>query len=222
MPQRTMDRLFRYTSLPVLLDILSKRQLTLISPIKWDDRNDSYYLELYKQKRKLKTLLALCFTSKAETYHLWKVFSDGIGGVCIQFNKEKLLEAFDAEDEIGYGPVEYAWIRDLKSHPPELEELPYLKRKQYEDEGEFRVIYESSTHEVSAKSVALPRSAIEKINLSPWVPDAVASSVRRVIQGIPGCSKLRISKTTLVENKVWKDIATKHHGITMPSTRRRR
>ena len=217
-----MDRLFRYTSLPVLLDILSKRQLTLISPIKWDDRNDSYYLELYKQKMKLKTLLALCFTEKTETYHLWKVFSDGIGGVCIQFNKEKLLEAFNAEDEISYGPVEYAWIRDLKSHPPELEELPYLKRMQYEDEGEFRVIYESIVHEVSAKSVGFPRSAIEKINLSPWVPDAVASSVRQVIRDIPGWSRLRISKTTLVENKIWKNIATKHHGITKPFTRRRR
>ncbi|MBU1392523.1 MAG: DUF2971 domain-containing protein [Gammaproteobacteria bacterium] len=217
-----MNRLFRYTSLPVLLDILSRRQLTLISPITWDDRNDSYYLELYKQKRKLKTLLALCFTEKAETYHLWKVFSDGIGGVCIQFNKEKILKAFDVENEIGYGPVEYSLIRDLRSQPPELEELPYLKRKPYEDEGEFRIIYESSTREVNAHSVDFSLRAIEKINLSPWIPDTVASSVRQVINEIPGCSKLRVSKTTLVENKVWKNIATKQHGITTPSTRRRR
>ena len=219
---KTMNRLFRYTSLPVLLDVLSKQQLTLLSPATWDDRNDSYYLELYKKKKKLKTLLALCFTEKPETYHHWKVFSDGMSGVRIEFDKNALLDGLDSVRGIGYGPVSYPLIRELQSNPPELEELPYLKRRPYRDEGEFRIIYTNKSSVYPTKAVDFDLSAIRKINLSPWVSDAVSETVKSVIKGIDGCSGIRVSKTTVVENKVWKNIATREHGITMPSTGRRR
>ncbi len=110
--------LLRYTSLPVLLDILSNQELTLLNPATWDDRNDSYYIELYKKRKKLKTLLALCFTTKSETYHHWKVFSDGISGVCVQFKKEQLLEQMDSVCGIAYGDLEYPLIRELVSVIP--------------------------------------------------------------------------------------------------------
>ena len=54
----------RYTSLPVLLDALVHKRLTLLSPTSWEDRNDAYYIERYKETKKLKTVLALCFTTK--------------------------------------------------------------------------------------------------------------------------------------------------------------
>ncbi len=51
----------RYTSLPYLIEILTDRHLTMLSPKTWEDRNDSFYLERYKVERKLKLILALCF-----------------------------------------------------------------------------------------------------------------------------------------------------------------
>lgn len=217
-----MSRLFRYTSLPVLLDILSKKKLTLLNPASWDDRNDSYYLELYKSKNNLKTLLALCFTYKPETYHLWKVFSDGIAGVCIQFDEDKLLEWFDRVSEVGYGSVSYPLIKELRDTQIDIDDLPYIKRRPYRDEEEFRVIYIDSREECSTKEIDISLDSIQKINLSPWMPDGVVETVRSVIGAIPGCSELRVSKTTLVENKVWKNIATKQHGTEKTSARRRR
>lgn len=209
------NRLFRYTSLPVLLDILSKRELTLLNPASWDDRNDSCYLEVYKKKRELKTLLAICFTTGAETYHHWKVFSSGSSGVCIQFNKEKLLEYLDVVRGIKYGAVKYRLIRKLLSKSPELEELPFLKRQPFKDEKEFRIIYKNKSKEIEMKPVGIGLECIEIINLSPWIPDPVSDTIKDIIKDIEGCSEIRVSKTTLVDNKLWRNIAMRKHGKTI-------
>jgi hypothetical protein len=85
--------LSRYTDLPALLYLLDKKKITLLDPKSWDDSNDSYYLSQYKEKKKLKSVLALCFSQTAETYHHWRVFSSGPSGVCIVFDREQLLGA---------------------------------------------------------------------------------------------------------------------------------
>ncbi len=203
------NRLLRYTNLPVLLDILSKQELTLLNPSSWDDRNDSFYIELYKKKKRLKTVLALCFTTKSETYHHWKVFSDGSSGVCIQFKKDELLAHLKRDPRIESDYVIYSRIRKVKSDPPELDELPFLKRAPYKDEGEFRIIYKNKSKEMETKSIGFGIECIEKINLSPWLPDPVADTVKSVIKDISDCSKIRVSKTTLIESKVWKNIAVR-------------
>ena len=46
----TTSRFRRYTSLSILLDILKKKRLTLLDPQNWDDKNDAFYMELYKTK----------------------------------------------------------------------------------------------------------------------------------------------------------------------------
>jgi hypothetical protein len=58
----------RYTDLPSLIQILTNRKITLLDPATWDDKNDSFFLSTYKEKKKLKSVLALCFTSASETY----------------------------------------------------------------------------------------------------------------------------------------------------------
>jgi hypothetical protein len=39
----------RYTTLSSALDVLENKRLTLLDPAKWDDRNDTYFIELYRQ-----------------------------------------------------------------------------------------------------------------------------------------------------------------------------
>ena len=41
--ERVLPPLRRYTTLPALLDLLKEKQLTLVSPTAWADRNDSFY-----------------------------------------------------------------------------------------------------------------------------------------------------------------------------------
>lgn len=59
----------RYTNLAATIHILQTKQITLLSPEKWDDRNDRHFMEVYQAKRKLKTLVAICLAKDADT--LW-------------------------------------------------------------------------------------------------------------------------------------------------------
>ena len=70
----TPTYLRRYTDLPALLHMLAAKQLTLLDPKTWDDQNDSFFMSQYKERKKLKTVLALCFSQTAKTYHHWRSF----------------------------------------------------------------------------------------------------------------------------------------------------
>lgn len=75
----------RYTELPSLIYMLAYRKITLLDPSSWDDKNDSYFFSLYRDKVKLKSVLALCFTQARDTYHHWRVFAPGsadVPGIC--------------------------------------------------------------------------------------------------------------------------------------------
>lgn len=54
----------RYTSIQSLLCILTNKQLTLLDPATWNDKNDLHYLSVYTQKKKLKRTFALCQSEK--------------------------------------------------------------------------------------------------------------------------------------------------------------
>jgi hypothetical protein len=59
--------------------MLLKKKIILLDPSSWEDRNDSFYMEKYREMKRLKTLLAMCFTTKPETFHHWKVFGTTLG-----------------------------------------------------------------------------------------------------------------------------------------------
>ena len=199
----------RYTSFPILLDMLVNRRITLINPASWEDRNDSFYVEKYREIKKLRTLLALCFTTKPETFHHWKVFAGNSGGICVRFNTEKLVACFKQVPGIRTGTVIYRRMRDLKHNPPSVNELLFLKRKQYEDETEFRIIYENKNKTLQTKDLQLDLQCIEKITLSPWLPRSVSKTIKGVIRQIPGCASMPLIRTGIVESLVWQNMINK-------------
>jgi hypothetical protein len=78
---RDLDKFVRrYTTLSSALDTLVQKQLVLLSPSKWDDLNNVRFLELYQSHANVGSVLALCCTLATETYHHWKVFTQGIEG----------------------------------------------------------------------------------------------------------------------------------------------
>lgn len=202
-------KLRRYTNLPILLDMLVNKKITLLDPITWEDRNDSFYIEKYREIKGLKTVLALCFTTKPETFHHWKVFAGNSSGVCIQFNAEKLTRCFNKYPDIRTGSVTYRLVRDLKRDNPSVDELPFLKRRQYADETEFRILYENKAQSFRTKNFSLNLGCIERITLSPWLPSSTSKTVKNIIWDIPGCAEIDLIRTGVLENTVWKNIANK-------------
>ncbi len=197
----------RYTTLPALLHILHNRQITLLSPASWDDRNDAFFLSQYKDQMKAQSVLALCFSMASETYHHWRVFTHGSEGVCVEFEREILLAKLSRIDGLRSGPVKYERIDILETKPPSVDDLPFLKRLPYGDEQEFRLVYLDRLRTVEAKPLSIDLRAISRITLNPWMPKSLVSSVKATIQSIVGCSKIQVIRTTLLENERWKNTA---------------
>src|SRR5437773_1477218 len=122
------DYLRRYTDLPALIYLLTQEKLTLLDPESWDDSNDSHYLALYREKEKLKSVLAVCFTQADETYHQWRVFASGPGGVCIRFRRSPLLKAVKKQSGLRVEEVRYLTLSAIRHKRLRVRELPFLKR----------------------------------------------------------------------------------------------
>lgn len=203
---------YRYTNLAAAIHLLKNRQITLLDPMNWDDRNDTFFIKTYKKRKKAKTVLALCFAEGSERYHYWKAFSNKSDSVSINFEKNKLLSMFDEDTKIKHRYVEYFSIKKLEKSladsPLNVSELPFLKRSIYRDEKEYRVIYtntEGSTEEFKDYNIDL--DWIKKIRLSPWMPKQLAESVKKILRSIDGCQSLDIYRSTVIENEKWKDFA---------------
>ena len=75
----------RFTTIPLLKELLEKKQLVLRNPNAWEDKNDSFTLELYRKKMKMDSVYALCFAHGSKTIHFWKAFANSVEGCCIEF-----------------------------------------------------------------------------------------------------------------------------------------
>lgn len=201
----------RYTSISMVIDMLRKQQLSLLDPQYWDDKNDSYFMQLYKEHRKAKGLYAMCAAMCAETYHHWRVFTGtGNGGACVVL-KRNSLETYLKEmkmpkgDQIRFGEVKYLMLNQAeKLGTADVERLPFLKRKGFVDEDEYRIVIESSEDQRSAYPLDCPLDWIDRIYLNPWLPTSVADSVIDTLSDLPGCAKLDIRHSRLIDSTTWK------------------
>lgn len=197
----------RYTDLPALLHILTSRQITLLDPSFWDDKNDAHFMAVYKQRKKLKSLLALCFSEASETYHHWRVFSGNPAGVCIIFDKNRLLEDISQVPQVSSGSMNYLTMNEARRKSFQVDELPFVKRYAYKAEREFRALYASPTDETPSLDLPIRLSSISRISLSPWMHTSLSKSSASAIRAINGCEKLRVSRSTLISNEQWKKLA---------------
>jgi hypothetical protein len=194
----------RYTNIPALIYMLKEKTITLLDPQTWDDKNDSHFLSAYKQKKSLKSVVALCFAQASETYHHWRVFADGSSGVCVRFNRDEFVAAVTKKAGLRADTVQYLSLRDIEGKNLKVEDLPFLKRAPYVDECEFRLIYQSKKKKFKSLDVPIPLGCIDRVTLSPWIPSALVEHLKETIRAIPDCKKLKVFRSTLISNERWK------------------
>ena len=213
MARNTIEKKYlnRYTSLPFLFDTLYNKRLTLVDPARWEDENDAYFMKLYKTKSGHRSVLALCFAeyqrSTTEKYHNWKIYAGSSSGVCIQFFRDRLISCIGPVLGISYKSVTYKTISRFDSdwHKISWHQLPFIKRKAFDGETEFRIIYESdSSEELDAKRIPIELSSISRIILNPWIPQPVYDAVCSAINSIEGCDNLHITQTNILNYAKWK------------------
>lgn len=194
---------FRYTDLPSLIHILKNKQLTLLNPMTWDDKNDSSFVTFYKEKCGLKSVAALCFTRASETYHHWRIFSPTSSGVRLTINEQFLRSALAAVSGVQLAEIEYVKIENLRKTEVSRHRLPFLKRYPYHQESEVRLLWESATEERDSFALPIDLQAITQVTLSPWLHPSLVDSVKSLLKGIDGCNSLTVHRTTLVSNDEW-------------------
>ena len=197
----------RYTDMPSLLHILYHRQLTLLSPTTWDDRNDRNMLAAFAAANRLRACVALCFSQATETYHHWKVFAPGASGVCIEFLKDPLLRRLETIGLI-HGEVEYKSVKDLLLLAREKDMLPFLKRTAFSDEDEYRVVYGSQTEGFFTRGFEIDLDSIRRVFINPWMAPELYSATKQLILSVPGCSRLKVVRSTLIDNENWRHYAS--------------
>ncbi len=196
----------RYTDLPAVLYLLHQRTITLLDPAAWDDTNDSYYLNLYKQRSNLSSVLALCFTQAAETYHHWRIFAPGASGICVCFKRANLLFAVKGQAGLLHRDVRYLTLTKMRAKRPKVEDLPFLKRIAFQNEAEFRFVYQSSTDSFRSLDVAIRLKCIDRVVVSPWIHPSLFQHVKATLRSVPGCSGLKVTRSTLIGNEKWKSL----------------
>lgn len=197
----------RYTNLASALHILRNKCLTLLSPATWDDRNDAFFMAEYKRLKEAKTVLAICFAVREETYHHWQIFSHGADGVCLEFDREKLRSAFSCAEGVRHQMVDYQLIAQInKMSDVDLERLPFMKRWPCGDESEYRAVYVDKGKEFSTYAVPIELNAITRITLSPWLAPPLVPVVKETLKSLPGCSGLKVYRSTLIDNDQWKKL----------------
>jgi len=195
-------KLNRYTTLPVLLDLLRRKKIVLLDPSTWEDRNDAELILEYKKRKKIPQLFAICFGIGAETIHHWKTYANGISGCCIEFDKNKLLKAFRNIKEAHWDNVVYMKIDEAEKIKISRNRIPFTKRWPYRYEKEFRIIWEGKTSQKTI-DVDIDLKAINKITLSQGLPADVYKSIKELLRNEFRDPAKKINRSTLYENKRW-------------------
>jgi hypothetical protein len=133
----------------------------------------------YKRIVSARTVLALCFAESNETYHHWRVFSHGGDGVCVIFDKERLLSAFEGDKLIRQRSVSYKPISEIeKIKSFDAEELPFMKRSAYKDEKEYRVIYVDKRSSKDYLPYQINIDSVDRIVLNRWMAVPLYKAVK--------------------------------------------
>jgi hypothetical protein len=194
------NKLNRFTTLPFTIDLLKTKKLVLLNPNTWPDHNDVDILLNYKDKKKITSILALCFTDGSETIHHWTAFSNTESGVCIEFDKKKLLNHLASDKHIRHQKVKYPIIS--KTSNVLVDDIPFKKRYPYECEREYRIIAELD-EEKQVYQVDISLNAIVKITLSPKLPASTALSITEVLKTLIGDTPIIINHSSLFNNEEW-------------------
>ncbi|MVO78784.1 hypothetical protein GON01_12675 [Sphingomonas sp. MAH-20] len=199
-----------------MIDMLVRKQLTLLSYRTWIDANDRRALQLYQDNLNYGFVGAMCLTQAAETFHHWQVFASGDAGVCVVFNRARFEALFAARPHFRARSMEYVLLDQIDEiEAVDIDRLPFLKRWGFRDEREFRVIG-FAVEQCNSLCAGFEPSLVERVIMSPFAHPNLVESARAALQNIPGWEGLRIVRSQLTDNQSWQTALTsfvQRHGV---------
>jgi hypothetical protein len=187
--------------------------MAIMNPQHWDDRNDKYFMELYKEHKNAKGLYALCAAMRAETYHHWRIFTEGASGACVVLKRAPLENYLKSVNEnpavpvtaVMFNEVTYLKLPQVNNiGPADINRLPFLKRYGFTDEAEFRIVVETDADQQGAIYIDCQPEWIDRIYINPWLPKQQADSLIGTLNDIGGQRKFNIRRSRLIDGDTWR------------------
>ena len=197
-----LKKLNRFTSLPFLIDLLTRKKLSLLNPALWEDHNDRATLELFLKRSGKSAIYALCLTYQDETIHHWNAFANGTSGCNIEFSPRKLFTVLKSAGVL-HNKARYVVIKDLPGNTFATEDLPFLKRKPFRNENEYRLVIVSDKNQAETFDIDIDLNIIRRITLSGKMPKAVFKSTKEALIKLNPELKGKIFHSTLYRNSTW-------------------
>jgi len=204
MNQVLPPRLHRYTSIPVLFDMLQNNRLFLSNPENWTDKTDVHFLKEYAKGKEVR---ALCFFKNDETNLIWERYAEK--GCKITFNTELLLKSIN-KNSFEYDNVIYEEQKNFK-YETHKNKLLALKQLRYENEQEFRIVWTGEKEKKEGTFIKVNPKSIERIIISGDIPENLAKSLIKAIHTITSNTfDKKVFYSWLYNNKVWKNQTSNH------------
>jgi hypothetical protein len=165
--ENTLNYLRHYTSIEGLYNILDSQTLRFGCPEEWPDKNDAAGLRAFCRKKGVAKARVICLATDIELVHHWNTYAPL--GCRIEFKKNEFLEEINKHgllgNFVGYYPSDCLTAKLLQFK--EVDELPFIKRRPYECEKEYRIIWYGKVTEHAPKINI--KDCIESITLSPKI-----------------------------------------------------
>jgi len=199
--EEKVEYLRHYTGFSNLIKILDSGKLLLSNPEKWEDKNDFASVNAYKRLTGEKEIRVLCFAHGPELVHHWFYFADK-DGCCIFFKNKKILDEIQKSKYL-HGTMKYYAKEDLpaaKLNTFKMEAIPFIKRRPFECEKEYRVIWTGKS--AGSKSVpAIPiKDCIDYVTLGPRFSESVREHVSK---GLKEKYRIKTKQSRILELKDW-------------------
>jgi hypothetical protein len=200
--EQASTKLNRFTSLPVLFDLLRRKKLVIRDPSIWEDKNDVEVILEYKRREEIPNLFAICFCVGDETIHHWKAYADGDSGCCIEFDKAKLLACFRGIPEVRSSKVKYREVKRVEDEQPALKDYPFIKRMPYRFENEFRILWQGKKRGRSI-DLDIDLNSIKRITLSQKMSEDIYTSTEKRLRANINDLSIEINRSTIFKNCRW-------------------
>ena len=209
---------YRFLPLERLLETLHNKQLTFLSPTKWNDPFDNF---LFRQNNIsndsfLNRLYVMCFTHNPHSQAYWKTYSPSEHCIRLSLRKSVLIELMKAIPEkvwLGKMKYEYETIlvqklqqtkglnASLQKHSPDEVFLKtfHLKRMpfKYEEESRISILTPKSNPSGLRKISFEPKELISQMYLDPRMGDHEVKAWKKYLEQF----SIPVKRSLLFKNK---------------------
>jgi len=189
------NNLKHYVSFENLITILTNKALHLGDTKNWEDKNDAASVQAYARHNSVQVGV-LCLTMGDESIHHWNTFAKGPTGCRIDFINSTFQKAIKSCPDIMYNKMTYL-KRDFDITKFKNTDYPFLKRKAYNCEDEYRIVWTGK-----GKPNPIPiEGLIKRITISPYIQDHALKVIRKLLDETYGIKE--VCKSAILDDSHW-------------------